>query len=263
MATEGQDYQEITGKLQEEAKKYLEDKDIKYIIGWTAGSYGLRVSPAFIDDVNDVNSLIWSPFCINSLAVYPTLEEKLPLPRGVAEDVRRIVVMVKGCDSRGLVQMFVEKGYPRERIVILGVPCTGQIEPKKLIPIFVKNGVDKDVKLAEIEVTDSKDNFMFKIGDINFEVPKIEVIYDKCLTCRYPNPIVYDDLIADEVVPRGTLEEGYIRVTEIDSMTTEERWAYWSEKFDRCIRCYCCQETCPEGAISVETPLLGKLYSRI
>jgi Pyruvate/2-oxoacid:ferredoxin oxidoreductase delta subunit len=33
--------------------------------------------------------------------------------------------------------------------------------------------------------------------------------------------------------------------------------------YDRCIRCYCCQETCPEGAISVETPLLGKIYSRI
>jgi NAD-dependent dihydropyrimidine dehydrogenase PreA subunit len=33
--------------------------------------------------------------------------------------------------------------------------------------------------------------------------------------------------------------------------------------YDRCIRCYCCQETCPEGAISVETPLLGKISSRI
>ncbi|MCJ7522486.1 MAG: hypothetical protein MUP21_09765 [Dehalococcoidia bacterium] len=29
------------------------------------------------------------------------------------------------------------------------------------------------------------------------------------------------------------------------------------------MRCYCCQETCPEGAISVEKPLLGKIYSHI
>ena len=36
-----------------------------------------------------------------------------------------------------------------------------------------------------------------------------------------------------------------------------------THKYDRCIRCYCCQETCPEGAISVEKPLLGKIYSRI
>jgi Pyruvate/2-oxoacid:ferredoxin oxidoreductase delta subunit len=34
-------------------------------------------------------------------------------------------------------------------------------------------------------------------------------------------------------------------------------------KYGRCIRCYCCQETCPEGAISVENPLLGRIFTRI
>jgi uncharacterized protein (DUF362 family)/Pyruvate/2-oxoacid:ferredoxin oxidoreductase delta subunit len=33
--------------------------------------------------------------------------------------------------------------------------------------------------------------------------------------------------------------------------------------YNRCIRCYCCQETCPEGAIYLSTPLLGKIYSRL
>ncbi len=32
--------------------------------------------------------------------------------------------------------------------------------------------------------------------------------------------------------------------------------------YDRCIRCYCCQETCPEGAIFLDTPLLGKVFLR-
>ena len=31
----------------------------------------------------------------------------------------------------------------------------------------------------------------------------------------------------------------------------------------RCIRCYCCQETCPEGAIYLSSPLLGRIYSRL
>jgi uncharacterized protein (DUF362 family)/Pyruvate/2-oxoacid:ferredoxin oxidoreductase delta subunit len=30
-------------------------------------------------------------------------------------------------------------------------------------------------------------------------------------------------------------------------------------QYGRCIRCYCCQELCSEGAISVSTPLLGRL----
>lgn len=34
-------------------------------------------------------------------------------------------------------------------------------------------------------------------------------------------------------------------------------------KYDRCIRCYCCQELCPEGAITVENTLLGKVAGRI
>ncbi|MBE0635563.1 DUF362 domain-containing protein [Candidatus Bipolaricaulota bacterium] len=29
--------------------------------------------------------------------------------------------------------------------------------------------------------------------------------------------------------------------------------------YQHCIRCYCCQELCPEGAIEVSTPLLGRL----
>ncbi len=32
--------------------------------------------------------------------------------------------------------------------------------------------------------------------------------------------------------------------------------------YGRCIRCYCCQEICPEGAIEIETPLLGRLVRR-
>jgi uncharacterized protein (DUF362 family)/Pyruvate/2-oxoacid:ferredoxin oxidoreductase delta subunit len=39
-----------------------------------------------------------------------------------------------------------------------------------------------------------------------------------------------------------------------------------SYKYDRCIRCYCCQELCPEGAVEVKVPplrrLLGKKRSR-
>jgi len=33
--------------------------------------------------------------------------------------------------------------------------------------------------------------------------------------------------------------------------------------YDRCIRCYCCQETCPEAAIFIDSPLLGRLFPRI
>jgi len=31
-------------------------------------------------------------------------------------------------------------------------------------------------------------------------------------------------------------------------------------KYDSCIRCYCCQESCPEGAVSVENTCLGRIF---
>lgn len=33
--------------------------------------------------------------------------------------------------------------------------------------------------------------------------------------------------------------------------------------YDLCIRCYCCQEICPEGAILIKSPLAGRLFPRI
>ncbi|MBN2539241.1 MAG: 4Fe-4S binding protein, partial [Deltaproteobacteria bacterium] len=33
--------------------------------------------------------------------------------------------------------------------------------------------------------------------------------------------------------------------------------------YDRCIRCYCCMEICPHGAVHLENTLPGKLLERI
>jgi uncharacterized protein (DUF362 family)/ferredoxin len=35
-----------------------------------------------------------------------------------------------------------------------------------------------------------------------------------------------------------------------------------AHNYNRCIRCFCCQELCPQGAIFVETPWAGKIFFR-
>ena len=32
--------------------------------------------------------------------------------------------------------------------------------------------------------------------------------------------------------------------------------------YGRCIRCFCCQELCPEGAITIKNPILGRIFFR-
>jgi uncharacterized protein (DUF362 family)/Pyruvate/2-oxoacid:ferredoxin oxidoreductase delta subunit len=34
-----------------------------------------------------------------------------------------------------------------------------------------------------------------------------------------------------------------------------------THKYERCIRCFCCQEMCPEGAIFIESPFLGRVLN--
>jgi uncharacterized protein (DUF362 family)/Pyruvate/2-oxoacid:ferredoxin oxidoreductase delta subunit len=35
-----------------------------------------------------------------------------------------------------------------------------------------------------------------------------------------------------------------------------------AHNYDRCIRCYCCQELCPQGAISIKETVLGRMFFR-
>jgi formate hydrogenlyase subunit 6/NADH:ubiquinone oxidoreductase subunit I len=43
---------------------------------------------------------------------------------------------------------------------------------------------------------------------------------------------------------------------------SSERLTPPEHHYERCIRCYCCHEMCPEGAIEIVTPPLGRLLHR-
>ena len=80
-------------------------------------------------------------------------------------------------------------------------------------------------------------------------------------------------LVRDWVVPRPVIVEA--RCTRcgecIKVCPTEPKSVEWRDgdrsrpprhRYATCIRCYCCQELCPEGAIVIQTPWLGKLLPR-
>lgn len=48
----------------------------------------------------------------------------------------------------------------------------------------------------------------------------------------------------------------------IDFRSPEGKRVPPSYDYSLCIRCYCCQEMCPENAITIKTPLLGRLIRR-
>ena len=102
--------------------------------------------------------------------------------------------------------------------------------------------------------------------------PDFKVKRDKEFSADTMHPLL-SRLMKNYVVPRPVIREercikcgNCVKICPVNPKAldfpdangqSQPRYAY-----KRCIRCYCCQEICPEGAIEVETPLLGRLIHR-
>jgi ferredoxin len=222
-------------KLRDEASRALGRKDVKYLIGYQRGSYGFRVSPAFIQTKEEVDHLIFSPLCHLSLTKYLTLEEILPLPGEEKQKATKVAILARGCDSRAINQLIAEKGIPRDQLFIIGIPCTGVIDRKKIEAKF-PSVTDR------AEVVEENGKYIITIRDQSHEVPKEELLADTCKCCQYPTPLLYDKLVGDKV---GAQQANYDDISSWEEKPLEERFQFWLDQFDRCIRCYACKNACP------------------
>lgn len=221
-------------RMKEEVKRILARDDVKCVIGYEKGSFGFRVSPSFAFTGEEVDRFVLSPLCVNNLAVYLTLEKRMDRSGARAEDNNKQAVILKGCDSRSLVQILVERGIPREDVIVIGVPCTGMVDPRKIERMFPDIGG---------EVEEKNDMFVVHGSDgESREVPKEELLLDKCGRCEYPNPVIHDVLPGEKVEPKS---DDFGDVEAFEEKGLDERWKYWEEHFRRCIRCYACREACP------------------
>jgi len=213
-------------ELRQEIQKILKQDDVKYVICYKKGTYGFQTTPYFVSKKDNITEIIFSPLCVNNLSSYVKPEE----------GNKKIGVVVKGCDSRTLVQMLNEKRLPRERLIIIGVACGGVIDVKKL---------QKNISepLENIDVFEEKDKFVFQFTNKKQTIHKKEVLLDKCLHCEYPTPLNYDILIGEKTKSLGN--EEYKDVKDFEKKKPDEKWKFWEEQFSCCIRCYACRNVCP------------------
>jgi ferredoxin len=184
----------------------------------------LKATPVFIDDPKDVDKLIWSPSCQNNLAVYLVEEHRKvkaqealhARKRGPEPDKRPVGIVVKGCDSRAVAQILSENVIDRSEVYVIGIPCSGVIDPKKAIMI------------------------LFQEGNLDLEKDFERVLFDKCIECVHPNPVISDEVLGDEVEVKGKEIPD-----QLDDMSLEERWGFWKNELSRCLRCYACRAACP------------------
>jgi len=222
-------------KLIAEAKTVLLRGDIVGIIGYQKDSQGFRVSPLFVRDERDIEKLFFSPLCWLSLVNYLTLEKGRLLQKGNPGKKAKVALMVRGCDSKALNQIIIERGLSRDEVYVFGIPCNGVIDLKKIEKMF------PDVQ-GSAQVSENNGFYHVRCNGKSHEVPKEELIADSCKHCVSPNPILYDVLLYTPIVVK---QPDYRDIEEIDNMSIAEKWEFWREQFSMCVRCYACRNACP------------------
>jgi ferredoxin len=223
--------------LKEEARKVLREGKVKYVIGYGAGTNGWLAAPLFIKKAEDVDELIWDPTCVHNLVRF-LVDEKRRKGRQKQPDKRPVGIMVKGCDSRAIVVLLQEKLIERSDVYILGVSCekAGVVDDAKL----AKKLAGKKAKAIDI---DDRNQFVIATDGGKIEVPVEELLAERCLECRANFPVVYDVLSGEKT--ERPVEKPFGSVDKIESLPVEERWNFWKEQLDKCIRCYACRSVCP------------------
>ena len=129
-----------------------------------------------------------------------------------------------------------EHRVDRTKIYAIGIECFG------------KTDTDKIRQKGYSAISDLKDNGtavgVETIYGDSAEIPKHEIMAERCLSCKSKKVVVCDEMIGEngEVVTDCTR---FDEVEKLEKMTPEERFEFWQNELSRCIRCNACRNVCP------------------
>ncbi|MDL2285549.1 4Fe-4S binding protein [Desulfovibrio sp. OttesenSCG-928-F07] len=217
--------------LKEQLKKMILETlpDVDCVIGWGAGPDPLRGSPYFMRNAEDVEAFMYGPLAVQNPALY------LPEYKG-----KKVGIVVKGCDSKSVVQLISENLVNRDEVVIIGFPCDGVVDTNKIAKKLESYGELGEVTSAEVSDTSIKAS----IAGQQVEIPLAEVMAEKCGRCKTPNAVLYDKFAGIAKDASG-VSDNFEDLAALEAMSLEERLAFWEKEMSRCIRCYACRNACP------------------
>lgn len=198
-------YTAATDAIQQEAARLLSEGSVAAVVGYRAGRRTGTALPAVVTDPARASELVFSPSCVNNLALYLTKAKKEVSKKG------RLAIVAKGCDMRALAGLMGESQLKRDDIVIIGVACAG-----------VKGS-----------------------GAAPGELLTTANLARKCRECTVHEPAGADLIAGSlPVLPPFTPEESE-ELARLEAMTPRERWDFWQSHFSRCVRCMACRQLCP------------------
>ena len=214
---------EYTDKIRALSSQLLKEKKVDMVIGFRKGSRPMSNEPYMAKHPDEVKNLVWDSNCGINLTTYLTDRKE------------KIAVVAKGCDSRNITTHIIENKIKRDQLVILGVPCTGMIDRRK-----INNIVDFEIN----DVVEQGDTIVVKGETTETSFAKEQVLQKNCQVCTHRNPVLYDELIAPNV-PELTDVDRYEDVRRVESMSIDDKWHHFDALLSNCIRCYACRNACP------------------
>lgn len=209
--------------IKEISRNLLKSKQVDMVIGFRRGSDPLKNEPCMIKKPEDVDQLVWDSTCNINLVNYLT------------NRTENIGILARGCESRNINTHIIEKRIKRDQLHIIGIPCTGMLD---------RTLVSKKISEEVVEINENAELVTIKGKRQEETVEKQELLQDNCKTCTHRNPVIFDELVAEQVEEQTKVKK-YKDVEEIESLTNEERWQYFEDMLSPCIRCYACRNACP------------------
>ena len=213
-----------TEKIRKVAKKLLNDHRVDVVIGYKKGTIPLKNIPYFAKNAEEADKLVWDGNCRGNLASYLSRFND-----------KRVAIIAQGCVSRNIVGLIQEKQINSDNLYIIGMPCTGMLDSRKLIAAVPG------------EITEVTENDLYVIAKgRGFEVTmnRGDVLSRNCDRCTVRNPVLFDELAAEKVNEQKDPVR-YEKIKAVEAMSPEERAAFVDELLSPCIRCYACRDACP------------------
>jgi ferredoxin len=210
-------------KIREIAGRLLASGAVEMVIGFRRGTVPMMNEPHFAKKPAEAAQLVWDSHCGINLANYLTDRKE------------KIGIVAKGCDSRNIVTHIIENKIKREQLVVIGVPCKGMLDKRKIA--LKCPGEISAVTETETQITATGNGFSQTFD-------KRDVLQHNCSLCIHRNPVIHDELVAEPVEEQQGIDR-YADVRAVEAMSPEQRWKYFADLLAPCVRCYACRNACP------------------
>lgn len=234
----------VVEELRQTSARLLREGTVREVIGWREGRFFWQGPPHFASNETEAEALTYPPCAAGNLSKYLLDHARRQQPDGNDEQDRLpIALFARGCEARAVNRLAADRVIERSDVYLVGLPCPGVADADKLRKLVEPNAG----RIMETRWDEDDENPVIVVdGDEGQQrVALHDVLQDRCLRCIHPEPVTVDQRVEGCGTSTAEGEGRFADVRELEGWSADERCAFWSRQFARCIGCNACRNVCP------------------